>query len=215
MRNLYTDQGWCTQLRVQGEPDTMFTRQQGAATQDEVRPAAAPPLRLAPSWGEPALLPEARPEAALIPAGASIEGTIRSAGLVQVGGSVTGEIRCETLCIEAGARVTGTVAATSVTVLGLMRGRIEAEVIEVAPSAELEAELSYLEIAVARGARVSGNFVRRVAAPAAQPAEPKPAQGPAAPPQVVPSIASAAGAVIGLDELKTRLSQVYSVGAPG
>lgn len=200
----------------------MFTRPQVNSAQDEARQPSAQQLRLAPSWMEPQTGRDIPPGDALIPAGAAIEGMFRSAGTVQIHGSVNGEVRCHALCIEEGGQVIGTVTASSVAVLGLMRGRIEAEVIDIAGSAEIDAELNYVEIGIARGARVSGNCTRRsVVQPVAVAGEVLPAMtqpimaDPVTPAPAMHSHPTApagagVGAVIGLDELKTRLSHVYT-----
>ena len=99
----------------------------------------------------------ARAEAAMvIAADSEMEGRLVSRGPVRVEGVLRGALEAPLLLLEPGGLVEGQVTVDRLRAGGTLRGAVLAREIEVLRHARIEAELTYDEICVERGARVSG-----------------------------------------------------------
>lgn len=110
--------------------------------------AAQPTSEWRPAGPEPTTL--------LIPADSVVEGTISSPGVVRIEGALRGEVRAPTVVLTASGRIEGRVTGTLVTIKGILEGSAVARDIELARTATVDAELTYDEISIERGARVRG-----------------------------------------------------------
>jgi cytoskeletal protein CcmA (bactofilin family) len=113
----------------------------------------------APTY-EPA--PRPRPKdgkETVIAAGLTIDGKIEGAGHVRMAGRFKGDVNVDgDLTIEPGARITGSVRASTVTIGGDLEGNIDgASRVELLASGVLNGDLKAGSLTVASGSRMRGN----------------------------------------------------------
>ena len=109
---------------------------------------------------EPAPRPRSKDtKESLISAGLTIEGKIEGAGHVRMAGRFKGDVNVDgDLTIEAGAKITGSVRADTVTVGGELDGNIEgASRVELLATGVLNGDLKAGSLTVASGSRMRGN----------------------------------------------------------
>jgi cytoskeletal protein CcmA (bactofilin family) len=123
----------------------------------------APPPRpeIAPvSTSAPAPRPEVRPagKESLIAADITIEGKIEGGGSVRIAGKFKGDVSVQgDLTIEAGAKLTGSVRASKVTIAGELEGNVEeATHVDLLASGVVIGDLKTGTLTVAAGARMRG-----------------------------------------------------------
>ena len=141
------------------------------ATREPLAPAPEakePPRFDAPSKPElvpiPAAAPVARPDAAVarkesvIASDITIEGKIEGGGSVRIAGKFKGDVSVQgDLTIEAGAKLTGSVRANTVTIAGELEGNVEeAARIELLQTGAVTGDLKAGSLTVASGARMRG-----------------------------------------------------------
>ena len=130
----------------------------GTPTPRETPPmSATPPLTNA----EPLRRPQAARgelKESLISAELAIEGKIEGSGHVRIAGSFKGDVNVQgNLTIEAGAKVTGQVRASTVVVAGELHGNIEAAVrVELLESGMVVGDVKAGSLTVAAGSRMRG-----------------------------------------------------------
>jgi cytoskeletal protein CcmA (bactofilin family) len=126
-----------------------------------------PPLRKdtdsfsspSPSF-EPAPRPRSKElKETVIAAGLTIDGKIEGTGHVRLAGRFKGDVNVDgDLTIEPGAKITGSVRASTVTVAGDLEGNIEAASrVELLASGVLNGDLKAGSLTVASGSRMRGN----------------------------------------------------------
>lgn len=95
----------------------------------------------------------------LIAADLTIEGKIEGAGHVRIAGRFKGDIHVQgNLTIEVGAKVTGGVRASTVTIAGELEGNIDAASrVELLDTGVLNGDLKAGSLTVAAGSRMRGN----------------------------------------------------------
>ncbi|MDO9714233.1 bactofilin family protein [Paracraurococcus lichenis] len=101
----------------------------------------------------------------LIAAGGTIEGKVTTTSHVRIAGTLRGRLEADSVFIARGGSVDGEVEARTVHVEGQLRGSVTAAEIEILSGAVVEAELTYDDIDIARGARVTGLHRRREVPP--------------------------------------------------
>jgi cytoskeletal protein CcmA (bactofilin family) len=96
----------------------------------------------------------------LIAADLTIEGKIEGAGHVRIAGRFKGDIHVQgNLTIEVGAKVTGGVRASTVTIAGELEGNIDAAArVELLETGVLNGDLKAGSLTVAAGSRMRGNM---------------------------------------------------------
>ena len=96
----------------------------------------------------------------LIAADLTIEGKIEGAGHVRIAGRFKGDIHVQgNLTIEVGAKVTGGVRASTVTIAGELEGNIDAASrVELLETGVLNGDLKAGSLTVAAGSRMRGNM---------------------------------------------------------
>jgi cytoskeletal protein CcmA (bactofilin family) len=112
-----------------------------------------------PSY-EPAVRPRAKElKETVIAAGLTIDGKIEGAGHVRMAGRFKGDVNVDgDLTIEPGAKITGSVRASTVTVAGDLDGNIEAASrVELLSTGVLNGDLKAGSLTVASGSRMKGN----------------------------------------------------------
>jgi len=95
----------------------------------------------------------------VIAAGLTIDGKIEGAGHVRMAGRFKGDVNVDgDLTIEPGAKITGSVRASTVTIAGDLEGNIEgASRVELLASGVLNGDLKAGSLTVASGSRMRGN----------------------------------------------------------
>jgi cytoskeletal protein CcmA (bactofilin family) len=195
-----------------GGSDELEITFEGRRSLDEPREPSSETLKLD---GEEA---EVRPAAlhaasgTVIMAGSVFEGTIKSNGPIRIDGIFCGTISGTSVSIEPGGQVSGSVEAASVRIAGELKGMVDAREIDVVRTAQVNAELTYTEIAIERGARVRGVHKQREeeTLPELAPCD---IAAHVTSPISIPEFnglrpKEEAQNVIGLDELKSRISQL-------
>lgn len=113
----------------------------------------------APAY-EPALRPRPKDgKETVIAAGLTIDGKIEGTGHVRMAGRFKGDVNVDgDLTIEPGAKITGSVRASTVTIAGDLEGNIEgASRVELLASGVLNGDLKAGSLTVASGSRMRGN----------------------------------------------------------
>jgi len=122
----------------------------------------APPPRaeIAPVNAAPVARPDTRPvsKESLIAADITIEGKIEGGGSVRIAGKFKGDVAVQgDLTVEAGAKLTGSVRASKVTIAGELEGNVEeATHVDLLASGVVIGDLKTGTLTVAAGARMRG-----------------------------------------------------------
>src|SRR3954465_4488666 len=109
---------------------------------------------------EPAARPRSREQKeTVIAAGLTIDGKIEGTGHVRMAGRFKGDVNVDgDLTIEPGAKITGSVRASTVTIAGDLEGNIDgASRVELLASGILNGDLKAGSLTVASGSRMRGN----------------------------------------------------------
>lgn len=112
-----------------------------------------------PSY-EPGVRPRSKEgKETVIAAGLTIDGKIEGTGHIRMAGRFKGDVNVDgDLTIEPGAKITGSVRASTVTIAGDLEGNIEgAERVELLASGVLNGDLKAGSLTVASGSRMRGN----------------------------------------------------------
>jgi len=97
-----------------------------------------------------------------------IKGDIETTGEIQIDGRVDGNVKTSMLIIGEHGSVYGSILADNVIVRGKVEGKINAFSIELATSANVEAELIQDELSIANGAYFDGKCTRKSSTPSKQ-----------------------------------------------
>ena len=87
-----------------------------------------------------------------------ITGNISSGNDVQINGLVEGDVQCGQLAIGEGGKVIGKINAEAVTLAGAVEGPISATKVELLATAQVTGDVSYQELRIELGARISGKL---------------------------------------------------------
>ena len=87
-----------------------------------------------------------------------ITGSIAAGNDVQINGLVEGDVQCVHLAIGEGGKVIGKISAEEVTLAGAVEGPIAATKVELLATAQVSGDVSYREIRIELGARISGKL---------------------------------------------------------
>jgi cytoskeletal protein CcmA (bactofilin family) len=142
-------------------------KEQNTVRKDAAPVAADPALRKdtdsysapLPSY-EPAPRPRTKEaKESVIAAGLTIDGKIEGAGHVRMAGRFKGDVNVDgDLTIDPGAKITGSVRASTVTIGGELEGNIDgASRVELLASGVLNGDLKAGSLTVASGSRMRGN----------------------------------------------------------
>ncbi len=139
----------------------MFSKQSGntpapaAAASTKTSKASAPAMSAPRSASVPSLLGRD-----LI-----ITGDIKTDGEVQIDGRLDGNLSAGTVTVGEQGAVNGKIIATTVHVRGKVTGKIDANVVELAETANVQADLIQDQLMIANGAFFDGKCARKSAAP--------------------------------------------------
>jgi cytoskeletal protein CcmA (bactofilin family) len=106
----------------------------------------------------PAAKDSAKGSFSIIAADVTIAGTIGAGNDIQIDGVVEGDVRCVHLTIGETGRVVGAIAAEQVVVAGTVDGPIDATGVELVSTAHVSGDISYRELRIAPGAKISGKL---------------------------------------------------------
>jgi cytoskeletal protein CcmA (bactofilin family) len=117
-----------------------------------------PHIELSSSYAPPRRAPERESKESLIASGLTIEGKIQGSGHVRIAGRFNGDVHVAgDLTIEAGAKLTGGVRASTVSIAGELEGNItDATRVELLESGILVGDLKAGSLTVAAGSRMRG-----------------------------------------------------------
>ena len=144
----------------------IFKEQNVQRKDPSLMPAESPPRKDTDSFSnplpsyEPAVRPRSKEgKETVIAAGLTIDGKIEGAGHVRMAGRFKGDVNVDgDLTIEPGAKITGSVRASTVTIGGDLEGNIEgATRVELLASGVLNGDLKAGSLTVASGSRMRGN----------------------------------------------------------
>ena len=112
----------------------------------------------ASSYDQPRRVPEREAKESLIAADLTIEGKIEGSGHVRIAGRFNGDVHVQgNLTIEAGAKLTGGVRASTVIIGGELQGNIDAASrVELLDTGVLNGDLKAGSLTVAAGSRMRG-----------------------------------------------------------
>lgn len=132
--------------------------------------------------------PKTKPAASVLSSDLTIKGNLKTAGDVQIEGTVEGDIRAHLLTVGEGATVKGECMADDVVVNGRIIGRVRGLKVRLTSTARVEGDIIHKTIAIESGAHFEGSVQRQEdplsasggakaapsasAAPAAAPAKP-------------------------------------------
>lgn len=102
----------------------------------------------------------------------TIIGDISSDGEIQIDGRHEGNISAAKLTIGEQGAVIGTVKATTVHVRGKVNGKINANIVELAATANVQADITQDQLTISNGAFFDGKCSRLSKTPSAAPAKP-------------------------------------------
>jgi cytoskeletal protein CcmA (bactofilin family) len=112
-----------------------------------------------------------------------IKGGIEGRGEIQLQGRAWGDVKVERLIVGDAAELEGSVDAVMVEVRGRVAGSINARQVRLLPTAKVEGDITYEQLAIELGAQFEGRCIRQKAA---APSLPKPAAAAAATPASTP-----------------------------
>ena len=128
----------------------------------------------------PAATPKA--PASQLSADLTIKGNLKTAGDIQIEGTVEGDIRAHLLTVGEGATVRGEVVADDVIVNGRVVGRVRGLKVRLTSTARVEGDIIHKTIAIESGAHFEGSVQRQedpLSGAKGGMAAPKPAAAPA------------------------------------
>ena len=96
----------------------------------------------------------------LIGKGTRITGEIKDSSIIEIQGSLEGNIVANTVIVREGASFTGNMISEYVEVHGLVQGTVVAEtLLDIRSTGKVTAEVRYGQLSVVTGGRLSGNIV--------------------------------------------------------
>ncbi len=105
--------------------------------------------------------PAAKPPASVLSTDLTITGNLKTAGDIQIEGTVEGDIRAHLLTIGEGATVKGECVADDVVVNGRIIGRVRGLKVRLTSTARVEGDIIHKTIAIESGAHFEGSVQRQ------------------------------------------------------
>ncbi|MEM9342739.1 MAG: polymer-forming cytoskeletal protein [Pseudomonadota bacterium] len=105
--------------------------------------------------------PVAKPPASVLSTDLTITGNIKTAGDVQIEGTVEGDIRAHLLTVGEGATVKGECVADDVVVNGRIIGKVRGLKVRLTSTAKVEGDIIHKTIAIESGAHFEGSVQRQ------------------------------------------------------
>ena len=105
--------------------------------------------------------PKTKPPASVLSSDLTIKGNLKTAGDIQIEGTVEGDIRAHLLTIGEGATVKGECMADDVVVNGRIIGRVRGLKVRLTSTARVEGDIIHKTIAIESGAHFEGSVQRQ------------------------------------------------------
>ena len=105
--------------------------------------------------------PKAKPPASVLSSDLTIVGNLKTAGDIQIEGTVEGDIRAHLLTVGEGATVKGECMADDVVVNGRIVGRVRGLKVRLTSTARVEGDIIHKTIAIESGAHFEGSVQRQ------------------------------------------------------
>jgi cytoskeletal protein CcmA (bactofilin family) len=141
----------------------MFSRNRSDKPVDEIDSALEEDVESVPALG---LLRRPEPRNAtlnkpsIISAGFELVGDLMSTGVVQVEGTVRGNLRLSAVTIGTTGEVVGTIECRTLHIKGKFLGKARCEELTLSADALVDGELTYLQMSAQRGARIKGELLK-------------------------------------------------------
>ncbi len=121
--------------------------------------------------------PKAKPPASVLSSDLTVVGNLKTAGDVQIEGTIEGDIRAHLLTVGEGATVKGECIADDVVVNGRIIGKVRGLKVRLTSTARVEGDIIHKTIAIESGAHFEGSVQRQEdpLSTGSKPAAPKPA----------------------------------------
>lgn len=119
--------------------------------------SSTPPPRNA----QPVAPVKAKPAASIISTDLVIKGNLKTAGNIQVQGTVEGDIRAHLLTISESATVKGEIIADDLVIDGCVIGRVRGLKVRLTSTADVRGDIIHKTIAIESGARFEGSVTRQ------------------------------------------------------
>lgn len=121
---------------------------------DKTKPKSAE-YPVAPQGAEP---PGTDRRRSVLHDGITIQGEWTSDGIVEFGGTFTGDLQVDTLVIAKTGKITGNVTARIVTVEGTLDGTISADAVIIKTASRVHADIVTKDLAVEMGSTMTGDI---------------------------------------------------------
>lgn len=139
-----------------GEPEVDRQPGGGAAKPAPVPVASGPRPVNAPST--PTASSASATDMSIVSRGLTIEGNLSGDDDIRVDGTVNGDISSRTLIVSQGAKVTGSVTAEMIELLGHIGGELNGKTVRIAGTGQLDGDINYESLSVESGAVVNGQL---------------------------------------------------------
>ena len=133
----------------------------GATPAEAPKPEAKDAAGAAPATAAKSAPPKAKPPASVISADLHITGNVKTTGVIQVEGTVDGDIRAHLLTVGDTATIKGEVTADDVVVNGRIVGRVRGLKVRLTSTARVEGDIIHKTIAIESGAHFEGSVQRQ------------------------------------------------------
>ena len=147
----------------------MFSKSPQQAPKKGAKPngaAPAQPQRQRTNGAPAAARPRTPSVPSILGRDITITGDIKTDGDVQVDGRLDGNIKAGSLTVGESGAVNGKIIAGTVHVRGKVTGKIEANVVDLSDTANVQADLVQDQLTIANGAFFDGKCSRKTATPA-------------------------------------------------
>lgn len=124
-----------------------------------MKPSAPAPSAAAPATAPTS--PKTKPPASTLSADLAIKGNLKTAGDIQIQGTVDGDIRAHLLTIGEGATVKGEVIADDLVINGRIIGRVRGLKVRLTSTADVKGDIIHKTIAIESGAHFEGSVTRQ------------------------------------------------------
>lgn len=88
-------------------------------------------------------------------------GTIKSDGVLNVVGIVSGKVTAKSVTVDVGGKVEGELITEQLLVKGTVLGEVICQELNIGPRALVDGAISYQTIHIQRGGRISGKFLKK------------------------------------------------------
>ncbi len=141
--------------------DTGGTQGSNPASDSPKSTESGAPMSKSASDYTPSSAPKSKPPASVLSSDLTIVGNLKTAGDIQIEGTVEGDIRAHLLTIGEGATVRGECMADDVVVNGRVIGKVRGLKVRLTSTARVEGDIIHKTIAIESGAHFEGSVQRQ------------------------------------------------------